>query len=101
MMRWDGWMRSGLKNGLFALGLVLLGVTLGNLPASGAEQAPADETTAATNALVNAKAAYQQKNYPAAADQFRSFIKTYEKRPEVPSARYGLALALAAMPQPD
>jgi len=51
--------------------------------------------------LVNAKAAYQQKNYPAAADQFRSFIKTYEKRPEVPSARYGLALALAAMPQPD
>jgi len=96
-MRWDGWMRSGLKIALIALAFVILG----NLQVAAADPPAADEKAAAANALTNAKTAYQQKNYKAAADQFRNFIKTYEKRPEVPSARYGLALALAAMPQPD
>src|SRR5438128_3149692 len=98
MMRWDGRMRSGLQSWQIVLAVVILG----NLPVWGQEKpAPADENAAAANALINAKSAYQQKNYQGAADQYRNFIKTYEKRPEVPSARYGLALALAAMPQPD
>src|SRR5258706_10439666 len=96
MMRWDGWMRSGLKSGLIAFGFVILG----NLPVW-AQEKPADENAAAATALANAKTTYQEKNYQGAAEQYRNFIKTYEKRPEVPSARYGLALALAAMPQPD
>src|SRR5205814_8003022 len=97
MMRWDGWMRSGCKTGLIVLAIVILG----NLPAWAEGPTAADENAAAAKALADARTTYQQKNYQAAADQFRSFIKTYEKRPEVPSARYGLALALAAMPQPD
>src|SRR5258706_8993375 len=96
MMRWDGWMRSGLKSGLIAFGFVILG----NLPVW-AEEKPVDENGAAATALANAKTTYQEKNYQGAAEQYRNFIKTYEKRPEVPSARYGLALALSAMPQPD
>ncbi len=63
--------------------------------------APVPEPIAAANALVNAKAAYQQKNYQGAAEQYRNFIKTYPARPEIPTARYGLALALVAMPQVD
>src|SRR5882724_6260329 len=100
-------MRSGLKTGPIILAVVILG----NLPVWGQEKpasAPTtkpavqvDEKTAAANLLANARTAYQQKNYQAASDQFRKYIKTYGSQPEIPSARYGLALALAAMPQPD
>src|SRR5882672_1509405 len=106
MMRWDGWMRSGLNTGSIVLAFVILG----NLPVLGQEKpatapttkpaAPKPEKTA-PELLASAKTAYQQKNYQAAADQFRKFIKTYPNQPEINSARYGLALALAAMPQPD
>src|SRR5258706_3214214 len=96
MMRWDGWMRSGLKSGLIAFGFVILG----NLPVL-AQEKPVVENAAAATALANPKTTYQQKNYQGAAEQIRNFIKTYEKRAEVPLGRYGPALALAATPQPD
>src|SRR5437867_4956307 len=107
MMRWDGRMRSGLK----LWPIVLAVVILGNLPVWGQGKpttAPTtkpaikpDEKTSAAEILASAKTAYQQKNYQGAADQFRKYIKTYGSQPEVPSARCGLALALAALPQPD
>jgi len=111
-MRWDGWMRSGHKSSLIVLAVVILG----NLPVLGqekpAQEKPAtapttkpavkpEEKRTAGEMLASAKTAYQQKNYQAAADQFRKLIKTYPSQPETPSARCGLALALAAMPQPN
>src|SRR2546430_17248039 len=103
MMRWDGWMRSGLNTGSIVLAFVILG----NLPVLGQEKpatAPTTKPAAAKPAektapelLAGGKTAYQQKNYQAAADQFRKYIKTYPNQPEIPSARNGLSLALAAM----
>src|SRR4051794_23911772 len=108
MMRWGGWMRSGLKVTLIAFASVIMG----GLPAWGQEKPAApttkpaaaaapDEKKVAADLLGNARKAYEQKNYQGAADQFRKYIKTYATQPEALSARYGLALALAAMPQPD
>src|SRR5437879_3958194 len=107
MMRWDGWIRGGLQT-FFALAFVILG----NLPVLGQEKPATKPTTkptaqpeppkpTAAELLATAKTAYQQKNYQGAVDGFRKFIKAYPNQPEAPSARYGLALALAAMPQPD
>ncbi|HEV8291344.1 MAG TPA: hypothetical protein VGP94_05455, partial [Tepidisphaeraceae bacterium] len=99
-------MRSGLK----LCSIVLAVVILGNLPVWGQEKPAAAPTTkpaakpdekTAPELLASAKTAYQQKNYQGAVDQFRKYIKTYGNQPEAPSARYGLALALAALPQPD
>src|SRR5437016_13780844 len=106
MMRWDGWMRSGLNLALMGLA----SVAIGSLPAWGQEKpanppttkpaaaaAKPDEKTAAAEVFANAQKAYEQKNYQAAADQFRKYIKIYGPQPGVPSARFRLALALAAM----
>src|SRR5436853_2804100 len=111
MMRWDGWMRGGLKSGLIVLALGAVPVFAQEKPAANpttkattkpaATPAAPEEEKSPAELLANAKKTYEQKNYQAAADQFRKLIKTYPSQPETPSARYGLALALAALPQPD
>src|SRR5215510_8034781 len=111
MMRWDGWMRGGLKTGLIVFTLGATPVWAQDKPAAPAPKpttkpaaapAPAaEEKKSAADLLANAKKTYEQKNYQGAAEQFRKLIKTFPNQPETPSARYGLALALAAQPQPD
>ena len=48
-------------------------------------QTPADQ--AAEQLLNNARRAYNEKNYPFAADRFREFLTKFGKHKEVPSAR--------------
>ena len=80
-MRWDGWMRGGLKTGLIVFTLGSVPVWAQEKPAApttkpttkpAAAPAPTpEEKKSAAELLANAKKTYQAKNYPAAADQFR------------------------------
>jgi TolA-binding protein len=76
-------------------GAVLCAAVAAALHALGAAAA---EPAAAFN---SAKAAYEQRNYPAAAEQFRSFLKTAANSSEAPVAQYYLGLALLEAAQPD
>ena len=53
------------------------------------------------HAAQHARLAYNQKNYPFAADRFREFLGKYGQHKEVLSARYGLALCLIEGPAKD
>ncbi|HEY7153201.1 MAG TPA: tetratricopeptide repeat protein [Gemmataceae bacterium] len=77
--------------------LVVAFVLLGVLPL--AAQAPADQ--AADMLLGSARRAYNDKNYPFAADRFREFLKKYGGHKEANAARYGLALCLIDGPTKD
>jgi TolA-binding protein len=44
--------------------------------------------------LNSARKAFNEKNYPFAADRFREFLQKHGGSPNAPAARYGLALAL-------
>lgn len=69
----------------------LLGVTLGVNTLSLA-QTPPDEPTTLIN---SARSAYNDRNYPAAAERFRAFIQKYPGRPnDLLAAHCGLGLAL-------
>jgi TolA-binding protein len=72
---------------LLAAALVCLAL-VNALPA----QTTADQ--AADMLLNSARVAYNQKNYPFAAERFKEFLAKYGQHKEVPSARYGLALCL-------
>jgi tetratricopeptide (TPR) repeat protein len=91
---------------------VTVGVILENSPVWGqaapaqppaAQPAPAPAPGALDPAVVlqKAKDAFEQKNYTRAIDKYRQFINNFATRPEAPSARYGLALALAMQPERD
>ena len=49
--------------------------------------------------LTSARRAYNEKNYPFAADRFREFLQKFGNHKEAVSARYGLALALLDGPK--
>lgn len=49
---------------------------------------------AARMVLDAARRAYNEKQYPFAANQFRQFLAKYGSHPDAPQARYGLALSL-------
>jgi TolA-binding protein len=52
--------------------------------------------------LLNAaRKAYNEKNYPFAATQFRDFLQKYGGHKDASSARYGLGLSLMSGPTPD
>jgi TolA-binding protein len=61
-----------------------------------AQTPPAEEML-----LGAARRAYNEKNYPFAADRFREFLTKYGGHKEVNSARYGLALCLIEGPARD
>src|SRR5438105_3432827 len=63
--------------------------------------APAQVTPeqAADMLLASARRAYNEKNYPFAADRFREFLAKYGNHKDVNAARYGLALALLDGPK--
>ena len=52
-------------------------------------------------AFNNAKSAYDQRNYPAAAEQFRNYLKASAKSAQASAAQYYLGLCLLEAPQPD
>src|SRR5438445_6440917 len=56
---------------------------------------------AADMLLNSARRAYNDKNYPFAADRFREFLNKYGGHKEAPAARYGLALTLLDGPAKD
>jgi TolA-binding protein len=76
-----------------ALTVVLLGA------ASLTAQVPADQ--AADMLLGSARRAYNEKNYPFAADRFREFLAKHGGHKEANAARYGLALCLIDGPAKD
>jgi tetratricopeptide (TPR) repeat protein len=51
--------------------------------------------------LNSARKAYNEKNYPFAAERFREFLQKFGGHKSAPSARYGLALALIEGPAKD
>jgi TolA-binding protein len=51
--------------------------------------------------LASARRAYNEKNYPFAAQRFKEFLDKFGNHKDAPSARYGLALALLDGPERD
>src|SRR6516225_3306304 len=68
-----------------------------------ATAAPAQVTPdqAADMLLGSARRAYNEKNYPFAADRFREFLAKHGGHKEANAARYGLALCLIDGPAKD
>ncbi|MFL5240653.1 MAG: tetratricopeptide repeat protein [Gemmataceae bacterium] len=56
---------------------------------------------AADMLLNSARRAFNEKNYPFAADRFREFLNKYGGHKDAPAARYGLALTLLDGPSKD
>src|SRR5262249_48994224 len=81
------------KMSLLALAVVL--VWAAALPA----QLKPDQ--AAEMLLASASRAYNEKNYPFAAERFREFLARYGNHREANSARYGLALSILEGPDKD
>ncbi|HEV3235571.1 MAG TPA: tetratricopeptide repeat protein, partial [Gemmataceae bacterium] len=85
--------------GLSATAALFIAVTIpvGNCSA----QAQVTPDQAADMLLNSARRAYNDKNYPFAADRFREFLNKYGGHKDAPAARYGLALALLDGPSKD
>jgi TolA-binding protein len=84
---------------VFAVALVLGPLSLAFWPTRAAAQVAADQ--AADMLLASARRAYNEKNYPFAAQRFKEFLDKYGNHKEAPSARYGLALSLLDGPERD
>ncbi|MDB5300570.1 MAG: hypothetical protein JWO87_2233 [Phycisphaerales bacterium] len=56
---------------------------------------------AATLELNTARRAFNEHNYPHAADRFKEFLAAHGGHPEAASAWYGLGLSIVSSPQPD
>src|SRR4051794_18144789 len=78
---------------------VLAALILVLCPLSSRAQVAPDQ--AADMLLTSARRAYNEKNYPFAAQRFKEFLDKYGNHKEAPSARYGLALALLDGPERD
>jgi TolA-binding protein len=81
--------------GVFFLALIMLVVS----PSEAAAQMTPDQ--AADMVLQSARRAYNEKNYSFAIARFREFLGKYSNHKAVPSARFGLALALVESPERD
>jgi hypothetical protein len=55
----------------------------------------------AATLLNDAKQAYEQKNFPVSVQKYREFVGAFPKRPEVSAAKYGMAMAMAELPDKD
>ena len=64
-----------------------------------AQQLTADEQAAMV--LAAGRRAYQERNYPTAADRFREFLRQWGGHKDATAARYGLGLTLIEGPQKD
>jgi TolA-binding protein len=79
---------------ILLIGAPILGIT-------GSSHAQVTPDQAADMLLNSARRAYNDKNYPFAADRFREFLNKYRGHKDVPAARYGLALVLLDGPAKD
>jgi TolA-binding protein len=79
--------------------LVLCPLSMALCPSRGAAQVAPDQ--AADMLLTSARRAYNEKNYPFAAQRFKEFLDKYGNHKEANSARYGLALSLLDGPERD
>ncbi|MCX5672034.1 MAG: hypothetical protein NTU94_12015, partial [Planctomycetota bacterium] len=84
--------------GLLLFSAVVMGTAALAPPAEAQPQASEEAAQAILN---SARRAYNEQNYPVAAERFREFLKTSGGHREAPSARYGLALALIDGPGKD
>jgi tetratricopeptide (TPR) repeat protein len=78
---------------------LVLGSLLLWVPTRAPAQVTADQ--AAALVLNSARKAYNDKEYPFAVTRFREFLAKYGNHKDVPAARYGLAVALFELPEPD
>lgn len=65
------------------------------------EQQKQEQDRKAAALLNEAKQAYEQKNFGNSVAKYREFLGQFPKRPEATAAHYGLAMALAEMPDRD
>ena len=65
------------------------------------QQQQLEQDRKAVETLNQAKQAYEQKNFGVSVAKYREFLAQFPKRAEVMAARYGLAMALAEMPDRD
>jgi cellulose synthase operon protein C len=79
--------------------LVLCPLSVVLSPSQSVAQVAPDQ--AADMLLASARRAYNEKNYPFAAQRFKEFLDKYGNHKEAQSARYGLALALLDGPERD
>lgn len=84
----------GPRAGLFAA--ALLGLSLA-APPGPAQQVTPDQ--AADMLLTSARKAFNERNYPFAAQRFREFLAKFGGHKNAPAARYGLALTLLESPE--
>ena len=71
----------------------MIGLAWGLWPGTASAQLTPEQM--ADMILTSARKAYNEKNYPFAAQRFREFVGKFGNHKEVASARYGLALLLA------
>jgi len=74
-------------------------ILLATLTATTNAQVPADQ--AAAMLLNAANKAFGEQNYPFAAERFREYLQKFGNNPNVPQARYGLAMSLIDGPTRD
>jgi TolA-binding protein len=84
---------SALRNGL--------AVFLATLTLAAPTAAQVTPEQVADMVLASARRAYNDKNYPFAATRFREFLAKHGNHKEAPTAHYGLALTLLALPEKD
>lgn len=77
----------------------VLAVAVCAVPTMGQQALSPDEAAAVL--LNSARLAYNERNYPFAAERFRQYIQKYPSRREAAPARYGLALTLIEGPEKD
>jgi len=78
-----------------AVFVCLMGIGVGKMsPLAAQTPAPLSPDDKAAMLLNSARLAYNEQNYPFAAERFREFLKTYGGHREVQAARYGLGLSL-------
>ncbi len=79
--------------------LLLVLAFLAGVRVAPAQQLPAEEQ--ATQLLDAARRAYNERNFPFAADRFKQFLQQYGNHAEAHSARLGWGVALLESPQPQ
>lgn len=84
------------RGGRFVLGAALVwGTFFGTARGQPTSDQMADQI------LTSARRAYNERNYPVAAERFREFLKSHAGHKDAPHARYGLGLVLMESPQRD
>jgi TolA-binding protein len=96
--------RKSLSGSSRRLGKITLAAVLtvsGMAGIAEAQAKPLSPDDKAAMALTAAKSAYNEKNYPIAAERFKAFLKDFGGSKQANAARYGLGVILIEGPTPD